>query len=91
MRLPPVDPGANPARWWVVASIGSLMAVAVVVRLIGIGLEPLTFHGSRQLYDALMARGFWLDLGGQVPAGTEGAVRAATSAVIAPPVGRRRY
>jgi 4-amino-4-deoxy-L-arabinose transferase-like glycosyltransferase len=66
--------------------LGFAMVVGLVIRLVGIGLPPLAFHGARQLYDALMARGFWVDLGGGVPAGARAAVSAAQSPVIEPPL-----
>lgn len=63
-----------------------LAAAAASLRLVGIGLPPLAFHGDRQLYGTLMARGFWASMGGSLPQGTSAAVSASQSPVIEPPL-----
>lgn len=69
--------------WCAVVVIG---CVALALRLRHLSGAPFEFHAVRQLYDVLMARGLWLDIGGRPPEGTAAAVAAATSPVIEPPV-----
>lgn len=46
------------------AAVGAVSTLALVARLWALTGAPYDFHPTRQLFDALMARGFWLDLGG---------------------------
>jgi len=63
-----------------------VLAAAAAVRWWGLSDQPYDFHATRQLYDMLMARGFWADLGGTPPDGTLVALTSARPPVLEPPV-----
>ena len=73
----------RPRAPYVLATLG---VVGLVLRLAWLREEPFDFFAERQLYDALMARGFWAELGGSPPAGTAAAVAQGRTQVIEPPV-----
>ncbi len=64
----------------------SVLAAAVAVRWWTLSGQPYEFHSTRQLYDMLMARGFWAELGGTPPDGTLAAVTSARSPALEPPI-----
>lgn len=61
-------------------------AVALVVRWIGLDLPPLAYSAHRQLTDALMSRGYWQHLGGDLPAGLPAGFEPWVPRALEPPV-----
>jgi 4-amino-4-deoxy-L-arabinose transferase-like glycosyltransferase len=68
------------------AAVAGAVGIGVVVRLIGIGLPPLSFHPARQLCDAMMAKGYWVHLGGVTPPGVRDAVLSGQPGFAEPPL-----
>lgn len=77
---------AVPGRARAAYVLGALALVGLGLRLAWLRGEPFDFFAERQLYDALMARGMWADLGGRPPSGTAAAVAAGQTQVIEPPI-----
>ena len=70
----------------VAVPLGALMVAGAGLRLWALSDQPFDFHTDRQLYDVLMSRAFWVDLGGTPPGGTTDAILAARPETIEPPV-----
>ena len=64
-----VEHAPSTARRVTIAVAVVVGAVALVVRWIGLDLPPLAYSAHRQLTDALMSRGYWQHLGGDLPPG----------------------
>ncbi|NMA11871.1 MAG: glycosyltransferase family 39 protein [Chloroflexi bacterium] len=71
-----------------------LFMVAIGIRMYDFDDPPLDFHPARQLHSALMARGFYLDTGGNLPRKTaeymhEAMMRGMQEPWIEPPIMER--
>jgi len=66
--------------------VASVALVALVVRWVGIALPPLSFQPNRQLIDALMARGYWVSMGGELPASIPASFTPWTPSALEPPL-----